>query len=147
MQEREHDYGNHGTAFMEEPGAARMTRDEKTWAMLSHLSVFLNLFTGFIGGPIASFIIWLVYRERSPQVAFHALQSTWYQIPWLVLLWVGWGLTWLLTAVLVGFLMMPLMLVITAIPFIHAAYGAYRISEGHGFRYPIIADMISGRGE
>ncbi|MBA2694132.1 MAG: DUF4870 domain-containing protein [Rubrobacter sp.] len=141
MQER-----NFGTAF-EEPGLAPMTRDERTWAMLSHLTVFLNLFTGFIGGPIASFVIWLVYKDRSPSVAFHALQSTWYQIPWLVVLWVGWTLSWLLTAVLVGFLMMPVMLVITAIPFVHSAYGAYQISEGHDFRYPLIADMISRRGE
>ncbi|MGH3088717.1 MAG: DUF4870 domain-containing protein [Rubrobacteraceae bacterium] len=141
MQEREQNYGT----MMDEPRAAQMTQDEKTWSILSHLSVFLNLFTGFIGGPIASFIIWLVYRDRSPRVAFHALQSTWYQIPWLVLLWAGWGITWLLTVVLIGFLMMPVMLVITAIPFIHAAYAAYKISEGQDFRYPVIADMISRR--
>lgn len=143
MQERERNYGT----VIEDPGFAPMTRDEKTWAMLSHLSVFLNLFTGFVGGPIASFIIWLVYRDRSPRVAFHALQSTWYQIPWLVVLWVGWGISWMLTAVLVGFLMMPVMLVITAIPFIHSAYAAYRISEGQDFKYPVIGDMISDRGE
>lgn len=139
MQERERNYG----AVVEEPGFAPMSRDEKTWSILSHLSIFLNLFTGFIGGPIASFVIWLVYRDRSPHVAFHALQSTWYQIPWLVVLWVGWTVTWLLTTVLIGFLMMPVMLVITAIPFIHSAYAAYRISEGRDFRYLLIGDMVS----
>ncbi|CAN5534837.1 MAG: DUF4870 domain-containing protein [Actinomycetota bacterium] len=127
-------------------GAVMSGRDERMWSGLAHLSVFLNLFTGFLG-PVAAFVIWLVYRDRSETIAFHALQSTWYQIPWLVILWVGWTLTWLLTAVLIGFLMMPVMLVITAIPFIHSAYGAYRISEGDDFRYPLVADVISRRTE
>lgn len=141
MQER-----NYG-AITEEPDLAPMTSEEKTWSILSHLAMFLNFFTGFIGGPIASIVIWLVYRDRSPNIAFHALQSTWYQIPWFVFLWIGWLITGLLTFVLIGFLMMPFMLVITALPFIHSAYGAYQISEGRDFRYPMIGDMISRRGE
>jgi hypothetical protein len=63
-------------------------RDEKTWSVLAHLSVFLNLFTGFLG-PVAALVIWLVYRDRSPRVSFHALQSVWYQVAWLVILAVG----------------------------------------------------------
>jgi uncharacterized protein len=124
-----------------------MSQEERTWSILSHLTMFLNFFTGFLGGPIASVVIWLVFRERSPRVAFHALQSTWYQVPWFVFLLVGWGITGLLTFVLVGFLMMPAMVVITALPFIHAAYAAYRISEGEDFRYPIVGDMVSRRDD
>ena len=55
------------------------TYTEQTWSALAHLSIFLNLFTGFLG-PIAAFCIWLVYRNRSRTVAFHALQSLWYQM-------------------------------------------------------------------
>ena len=32
-----------------------------------------------------------MYKDRSPRVAFHALQSLWYQIAWMVVLVVGWG--------------------------------------------------------
>ena len=49
---------------------------ERTWSALAHLTIFLNLFTGFIG-PAAAFIVWLVYRNRSEKIAFHAMQSLW----------------------------------------------------------------------
>ena len=49
-------------------------KDENTWSVLAHLSVFLNLFTGFLGS-VAALVIWLVYRDRSPRVSFHAMQS------------------------------------------------------------------------
>ena len=88
----------------EERGAVVMgTQEERTWSALAHLSVFLNLFTGFLG-PVAAGIIWLVYRDRSPQVAFQALQSAAYQVAWIVLLGAGWALTGLLTLILIGFL-------------------------------------------
>jgi uncharacterized protein len=119
-------------------------REEKTWSGLAHLSIFLNVFTGFLG-PVAAFIIWLVYRDRSQTVAFHALQSAVYQAGWLLILAVGWTITGLLTVVLVGFLLMPLMLVVSVVPFAHAVYAAYRIANGHEFRYPLAADMVDGK--
>ncbi len=35
-------------------------QDERTWSVLSHLSMFLNLVTGFLG-PVAALVIWLFY--------------------------------------------------------------------------------------
>jgi uncharacterized Tic20 family protein len=32
-------------------------------SILAHLSMFLDLFTGFLG-PVAALIIWLVYKDR-----------------------------------------------------------------------------------
>ncbi len=57
-------------------GGGMSVREERTWSVLSHLSVFVNLFTGLLG-PVAALIVWLVYKDRSPKVAFHALQSLW----------------------------------------------------------------------
>ena len=50
------------------------TQEERTWSVLAHLSIFLNLVTGFLG-PVAALVIWLVHRDRSSRVAFQALQS------------------------------------------------------------------------
>ena len=98
-------------------------QEEKTWSILAHLSIFLNLFTGFLG-PVAALVIWMVYRDRSPRVAFHALQSMWYQIGWLVLL---------------------VMALLTIVPFIHASYAAYKLSRGADYRYPFVADLMEDR--
>ena len=119
-------------------------QEERTWSVLSHLSMFLNLLTGFLG-PVAALIIWLLYKDRSEKVAFHALQSMWYQIGWLVILAVGWTLTGLLTMILIGFLLIPVMTVVSVVPFVHAAYAAYRASKGEEYRYPVAADLADGR--
>jgi uncharacterized Tic20 family protein len=118
-------------------------RDERTWSVLAHLSMFLNLFTGFLG-PVAALVIWLVYRDRSEKVAFHALESMWYQVGWLLILAVGWTLTGLLTLVLIGLLLIPVMAVASVVPFVHAGYAAYRVGEGDEYRYPVAADLLTG---
>jgi uncharacterized Tic20 family protein len=115
-------------------GGTMSVRDERTWSVLAHLSTFLNIFTGFLG-PVAAFIIWLVHRDRSPTVAHHALRSVFYQVAWLAAIVVGWTVTGLLMAVLIGFLLVPVMLLVTLAPFVQASYEAYRAYLGGGSRY------------
>ena len=126
-------------------GQATMSaEEERTWSILAHLSMFLNLFTGFLG-PVAALIIWLLYKDRSSRVAFNALQSMWYQIGWLVILAVGWTVTTLLLVVLIGFLLIPVMAIVSAVPFLHAGYAAYKVSNGEHYRYPFAADLVESR--
>jgi uncharacterized protein len=145
MEAKDHNYGVAGDEVAKERGPARMgAQEEKTMSVLAHLSIFLNLVTGFLG-PVAALIIWLVYRDRSSNVGFQALQSMWYQVAWLVILVAGWTVTTLLMFVLIGFLLVPVMALITLVPFVHSAYAAYRVSKDGGYRYPLIADMIEAR--
>jgi uncharacterized protein len=108
--------------------------DERTWSALAHLSTFLNLFTGFLG-PVAAFVIWLVYKDDSPTVAAHALRSVFYQVAWLSAIFIGWTVTVALMAVLIGFLLVPVMALVTLAPFVQASYEAYRAYMGGGRRY------------
>jgi len=116
-------------------------KDENTWSVLAHLSVFLNLFTGLLG-PVGALVIWLMYKDRSPRVSFHALQSLWYQVAWIVILAVGWIVAGLLTVVLIGFLLFPVMAILTVVPFVHMGYAAYKVNQGVDYRYPFVADMV-----
>ena len=137
--------GTAGDEISGEHGSVTMgTQEERTWSVLAHLSIFLNIVTGFLG-PVAALVIWLVYRDRSSRVAFQALQSMWYQVAWLVILFAGWAMTTLLMLVLIGFLLVPVMALITVVPFVHGAYAAYRVSKDGEYRYPLIADMIEAR--
>ena len=138
---------NHGRR-QEEPRLTQVpvgmsAQDERTWSIIAHLTILLNLISG-IGGPVAALIIWLVYKDRSQKIAFHALQSLWYQVAWIVILVVGWSVTGILMLVLVGFLLVPVMAIASVIPFVHQCYAAYKISQGVNYRYPIIADMVDG---
>src|ERR687893_378444 len=112
--------------------AAMSAQHEKSWAILAHLSIFLNLFTGFLG-PAAALVIWLIYKDRS------------YQVAWLVLLGIGWAFTGLLMLILIGFLLVPVMALLTLVPFAHAAYAAYKVSQGSDYRYLFVADLIEDR--
>lgn len=150
MQQQDPNYGSHG----EEPRVSRIptgmsAQDERTWSMLAHLSVLVWPFTGLL--PVAPLIIWLVYKDKSERVAFHALQSLWYQVAWLVISvvlgTVGAVIGTILAIVTFGLaliVLVPLAIVIGLVPFVHQCYAAYKVYQGVDYRYPVIADMVDG---
>ena len=73
-------------AQLTEPAPPLSPEDERTWAMLAHLSVLVNLVTGFLG-PVAALVIYLVYKDRSRYVAYQSMQAFVFQLIW----WVGAG--------------------------------------------------------
>lgn len=126
--------------------------EERNWAMLAHLSVVVNLVTGF-GGPIAALLIYLIYRSRSRFVAYHALQSLVFQlIGWYgggILIGIVWGIVGLLSAVFVGVLLIPVALVFTCIlgilplgTLIYGIVGGLQVNQGQDFRYWLIGDWL-----
>ena len=122
-------------------GSTMSPQDERTWSMVAHLSVLAGL-VGLM--PFGALIIWLVYKDRSRRVGFHALQALWYQIAWLVILVVGWFVTFILSFVVIGLLLIPVMLLASLVPFVHGCYAAYKVNQGVDYRYPFVADRIDG---
>ncbi len=124
--------------------------DERTWAMLAHLSVLINLVTGFLG-PIIAFIIYVVFKDRSRYVAYQALQSFVFQM----IVWVGggiiiaaaWMISGLLSVILIGLLLMPIACLLSFIPLIAPIYGiigAVKTNQGQDFKYWLIGDWVRG---
>ena len=48
--------------------------EERTWSMVSHLSILANLVTGFLG-PVIPLVIYLAFKDRSRYVAFQSMQA------------------------------------------------------------------------
>lgn len=128
------------------PSEAMSVQDERTWAALAHLSVLLNLVTGFLG-PVAALAIYFMYKDRSRYVAYHAYQSFLFQLIW----WVGAGalagITWvisgILAVVLIGCLLMPVALLISLVPvaaLVYGVIGAIQVSQGQDFKYWLVGD-------
>ena len=128
--------------------------DERTWALLSHLSGLLNLFTGF-AGPIAALVIYMVYKDRSRFVAYHALQSMIFQLIWWfgggVLIGVMWAVVGVLSALLIGIVLIPFALLATFIlvllplgSIIYGVIGGIQVSQGQDFKYWLIGDWVRG---
>ena len=123
-------------------GAQAMSpQDEQTWSVLAHLSVLLALVSLM---PFGALLVWLIYKDRSEKVRFHALQALWYQIAWVVILVAYALISTVLTLLIIGFFMFFLLPVLLVVPIVHGCYAAYKVSQGVDYRYPYIADRIEG---
>jgi len=150
--------GNEGTTDKE----VRVPTDEWTAASLAHASVLLTLIMGLAGGVGAlvglavPLVMYFGYREESRFVAFHALQSFVYQVIGTVigaglffLVAAAWTISGWLTPILVGFLLMPLALLLT-LQLVCVIFGwlgcglyaAYQVYQGRDFRYGLIGEWL-----
>lgn len=124
-------------------GKVETTSDERTWAILAHVSILLGAITVGLLGPVAAFVIWLVKKEESEYVAKQALQSLIYQIVVGVLSWIMWGAIVVLSIAVIGICLIPIGLLLDLAAIGYSCYGAYICSLGQEFRYPIIWDMVA----
>lgn len=135
-----------------EPAAQLSPSDERTWAMVAHLSVLANLVTGFLG-PVVALIIYLVYKDRSRYVAYQSMQAFVFQLIW----WVGggaligliWAITGVLSAIIIGMLCIPFAILFTIglaiLPLgslVYGVIGAIETSQGRDFRYWLVGDWV-----
>jgi uncharacterized membrane protein len=94
-----------------------ITQDDKTMAMLAYL---LGIFTGFVG-PL---VLWLIKKDQSKFVAFHAFQALLLH----AVVVIGYVLSSLLVFVFIGFLTYPSFFAL-------------------GLVFSIIAGLAANRGE
>lgn len=124
--------------------------EERTWAMLAHLSVLINLFTGFFG-PLVALGIYLIYRDRSRYVAYHSLQSFVNQLIW----WIGggtiiaaaWAISGILSIFIVGIFLLPFACLFSFMPLISVVQGmiaGVKTSQGEDYKYWWVGDWLRG---
>lgn len=150
------------------------TVEERKLAILAHSSILLTFLltvttggVGVLAAVLVPFFIWLLYRDRSPYIAFHALQATLYQMALISLflalagvvatiLIIAWVITVALSILLIGLLLVPIAVGITVIaglllaafPLAGLAYGlvaAWEVYNTNNFRYRWIADWLEQR--
>ena len=118
--------------------------EERQWAMISHLSVLVNLFTVFMGAVIP-LVIYFLYKDRSKFVAFHAMQSFVMQ----VICFLGGGIITVVTATiggtiipLIGSICGCLFALLPLAGLIYGVYGGMQVNQGKDFKYPVIGDLV-----
>jgi len=136
--------------YAPQPFAPLTPSEERSWAMLAHLSILLNLVTGALG-VVGALVIYLIYQNRSRYVAYQALQSLIFQlVAWVgggILTGIAWAITGVLSAVLVGLLCIPIAILISLIPLAAVVYGVIggiQCSQGQDFRYWLVGDWVRG---
>ena len=144
MQQEPNPGGEQERGSEDQPGASARTmsaQDERTWSIIAHASVLLA-FVGLM--PFGALLVWLLYKDRSAKVRFHALQALWYQIAWVVILIAYAFISLILSLLIIGIFMFFLLPLLALVPVIHGCYAAYQVSQGVEYRYPFIADRIEG---
>ncbi|MEM7754924.1 MAG: DUF4870 domain-containing protein [Planctomycetota bacterium] len=112
------------------------TSDERTLALVTHLSLLLHLVVPGLA-VIAPIIIWRVKRDESVYVADHAVEATNFQIS-LVIYSVVFTLLGFVTCG-IGFAVAGLVYVLGLVGMILAAIAANR---GDFFRYPMTLRLV-----
>ncbi len=143
MQEREPRQGTgegvgEANAFTGTSAGTMSASDEKLWSMLSHVSILV--------APLGALLIWLIFKDKSERVRFHALQALLYQVAWIAIMIVLFIVISILSVVTLGIgalLFIPYGF-LPLVPLVHSLYAAYRVNQGEEYRYMVVADYADG---
>lgn len=129
------------------------TKEEKEWAMFSHLSTFL-LFSGIpLANIIGPIIMWQLKKEAMPFASFQAKESlnfqismTIYSMTYLLLSLISIGLLFFLDfKVMIPVIIILGIIVLVALLVIHillTIIAAVKANAGVGYKYPLIIRFI-----
>jgi uncharacterized Tic20 family protein len=103
--------------------------NDKLWIVISHLSPFVGL------GVIAPLVVWLVKKDESELIAYHAKEALNFHIS----VFLGVVACWILMFVLIGMFLLPL-LVLAAL--ILSVIAAIKSANGERYRYPFAIRLV-----
>ncbi len=105
-----------------------LSKDERMWGMLCHLGALAGFAFPF-GNVIVPLVIWMVKKEDMPFVDDQGKESLNFQITVAIAM----AVCFLLSFILIGFLLMPIVGIIALVLVIIAGIKA---NEGERYRYP-----------
>ncbi len=100
--------------------------DDRTWALLAHISYFVIM-------PFGALIIWIMKKETSPFVAEHALEALNFQLSVLIAVLVC-------SATCVG---IPIAIVVAIGAMVYTIIATMEASKGNTYRYPYTMRLIT----
>jgi uncharacterized Tic20 family protein len=115
--------------------ATTPTQEERTWAMIAHLSAFAVFVFPLAGNILAPLIIWVARRDTSAFVEAEAKEALNFNIS----VSLGWVVCGLLTFVLIG---IPLGVILFVGWLVMTILAAVKASEGVGYRYPLSLRLV-----
>ena len=111
-----------------------VTQEERSWGILLHLSGLAGLVFPF-GNLIAPLVLWLIRKDRSTFLDDQGREVLNFQIAFSIYL----ILSAILIFVLVGFVLLPVIVITGLVLMIIAAV---RANEGTWYRYPLIFRVL-----
>jgi hypothetical protein len=114
-------------------------QEERIWGMLAHLLSLLGYF-GFIAQYLAPLVVYMIYRNQSKFVAFHALQSLYFQLLLLAVA-VGYFFVGILTCGALFALLPVAGPAFVVAGTLYTIFAAIKAHEGEWFEYVIVGRL------
>jgi uncharacterized protein len=114
---------------------ANNSGEERTWAMVAHLSAFGGVIVPVIGSILGPFLVWQLKGKEYPFVSDQAKEALNFQIS----MGIYFVVSAVLVIVLIGLLLLPLLAVVE---FIFILVAAFRANQGERYRYPLTIRFI-----
>ena len=113
------------------PATTEASSDDRNLAMLTHLS-------GFIFSVIVPLIVWLMHKDRADKAYLvkEAKEALNFQITVLI----GYVICWILTVIVIGALLTPLLWLFNLVFCIIAAV---KVSSDGNYRYPFALRLVN----
>jgi len=121
--------------------AAKGESDARQWAMFAHLSA---LFALIIGLPwVGPLVIYLTKKDDHPYIAEQAREALNFNLSFFIYLVVGTIVTVVLSFVLIGLLLIPVLIAMGIAWIVFVIIAAVKANGGQQYRYPLTIRMVS----
>jgi uncharacterized Tic20 family protein len=124
------------------PPQSGLSSEERTWALVAHLSALTGLFTGF-GAILGPLVVWLIKKDSMPYAAAEAKEALNFNISWFLWTLILSGAAVVLTFILVGLLLWPFVILLGIAWLILCIVAGVQANDGRGYRYPLTVRFIS----
>jgi uncharacterized Tic20 family protein len=117
-------------------------QQERTWAMLCHLSALAGLIIPF-GNIIGPLVVWLVKKEEMPIVNTYGKEALNFQISWSIYM-IGLGIiASVLSAIVIGVFLFPIIGLIALADLVLVIIASVQANKGVAYKYPFTLHLIN----
>ena len=118
--------------------SATPSKEERTWAMVGHLSAFTYYITG-IGIILGPLIVWLAKRDGNPFVDDQAKEALNFQISIIIYAAASVLLCFTIIGAVIG---IPVLAVLHVFQVVCMVVAAIKSNDGISFRYPLTIRLV-----
>jgi len=120
---------------------APTTSDDTTWGMLCHISALAGFVIPF-GNIIGPVVVWVLKKDQSPFVDAHGKSAINFNISYSIYFVALAIIGFILTFILIGFLVLMLLPVLTLAVLILVIIAAIKASKGEMYEYPFVIQFL-----
>ena len=123
------------------PGPGSPESQARTWNMLCHLSALAGFIIPF-GNMLGPLLVWQIKKNEIPSVNVHGKAALNFQITVTLAAFIGVVVAVILSFFCVGFLLIPLVVLIGLAGLVFAIIAGLKANNGEDYKYPYSLQLV-----